>query len=369
MKMKLVVDAGASEVKIIYSLGRIIKDIKYLSFPSKVTTTSLTDSSGEFVQIGNEQRFLIGSSVVKEGTTISKMKVESLVPKVLATVGKIALREGIEEAINLDLILLLPLNEVNQESLEVELRESISQFIYCGKSYEVKLNSTQTYFEGFGLLAHFSSTMPLINQPKQTTALVILGFRNISLLILEEGTLNQKLSKSPKLGFYSCLEDTCNSASNIDPLQLLEVIKTKIKKEVGETGANVETGYSSYFDISLILNRTSPKFQNQVQSSLKTAISTAQTNYQNLVTEWLSENLPLQTKTLICAGGSLGFLNDELNSFAQTRKLQFENCYSLASSILLLEKDPQVRRTLIENSYPLRLADAFSLFKVKFDLN
>ena len=168
-KLTLVGDLGTSLSKVLYRVGRN-GSVKHLTMDAQhlILDADLIgnlNKSSEFgrpednawLQMDALDCHLVGrlAQEYRATTSIKSLKYESIVPKILAIVGAIAVKEKLSHSLKLDLAVLLPYGEFsNSLELEKELQESTSEFKFQGDTYQVDLQKYRFCPEGSGILSH-----------------------------------------------------------------------------------------------------------------------------------------------------------------------------------------------------------------------
>ncbi|WP_256874743.1 hypothetical protein [Nostoc sp. C057] len=105
-----------------------------------------------------------------------ELKYENAIPKTLAAVGAIAIRDSLKANFDLSLGLLLPYGEwEDRERLERGLTKALSSFSFRGKQFCINLINFQCLPEGGGLILTRSKKLGT-DFNKVNIAVVMLGF-------------------------------------------------------------------------------------------------------------------------------------------------------------------------------------------------
>ena len=244
--LTLVIDPGTSCTKSIYLKGRRGKP-KYSIASSVICPTAIASGAEEtYVKLpDDEQYYLVGDSAVqaKVQSSIRQLKSESLVPKTLGIIGQIAKDESLSNQFKLKLTLLLPMSETNdREFVQSELLKALQDFSYSGIPYQIKESSIGFRPEGSGIYSYLSRTMSADTIKNQTCAYLMFGYRNTSLLLIENGKLNQRNSHSTDLGFYNYLDLVAEYSSGLYRQDIQKAIVSQAIYGVGENCQQVVRG-------------------------------------------------------------------------------------------------------------------------------
>jgi hypothetical protein len=127
--------------------------------------------------------------------------------------GAIATRHCLPQQFRIKPNLLIPYNEfTSRESLHVALEQTLSRFSFCDREYTVTIEGgakgISTAFEGYGLLSNGrepNNKTALGKSLKDSTiAIVNIGYRDMSLLVLHKG--NCEVNQVANLGMASLLQ-------------------------------------------------------------------------------------------------------------------------------------------------------------------
>lgn len=367
--LTLVIDPGTSCTKSVYLKGRRGKP-KYSIASSVICPTAIVPRVEEtYVKLpDDEQYYLVGDSAVqaKVQSSIRQLKSESLIPKTLGIIGQIAQDESLPNQFKLKLTLLLPMSEANdQEFVRFELSKTLEDFNYSGINYQVKESSIEFRPEGSGVYSYLSRTMSADTIKNQTCAYLMFGYRNTSLLLIENGKLNHRNSHSTDLGFYNYLDLVAEYSSGLYRHDIQKAIISKAFYGVGENCQQVVRGFTSQIRIEDLIRSTNAKYQERERAAISTAIERADGEYWQLLSRWLQEMLPPlnQLDHVIYCGGSTPFIETPIQQFFQDWNGELLN--TDAMSIQMLEQlslSPIAQSKFVEQYLPIRLADAWGEF-------
>ena len=367
--LTLVIDPGTSCTKSIYLKGRRGKP-KYSIASSVICPTAIAPKAEEtYVKLPDEEQYyLVGESAVqaKVQLSIRQLKSESLIPKALGIIGQIAQSESLPNQFKLKLTLLLPMSEANdQEFVQSELSKALQNFNYSGVDYQIEESSIGFRPEGSGVYSYLSRTMNADTIKNQTCAYLMFGYRNTSLLLIENGRLNYRSSHSTDLGFYNYLDLVAEYSSGLYRQDIQKAIISEAIYGVGENCQQVVRGFTSQIRIEDLIRSTNAKYREREQAAISAAMKRANGEYWQLLFRWLQEMLPPlgQLDRIIYCGGSTSFIETPIQQFFQDWNGELLN--TDAMSIQMLEKlnlSPIAQSKFIEQYLPIRLADAWGEF-------
>jgi hypothetical protein len=316
----------------------------------------------------DEQYYLVGDSAVQAEvqSSIRQLKSESLIPKTLGIIGQIAQDESLQNQFKLKLTLLLPMSEANdREFVRFELLKALQDFNYSGISYQIKESSIEFRPEGSGVYSYLSRTTSADTIKNQTCAYLMFGYRNTSLLLIENGKFNHRNSHSTDLGFYNYLDLVAEYSSGLYRHDIQKAIISKAIYGVGKNCQQVIQGFTSQIRIEDLIRSTNTKYQERERGLISAAIGRADGEYWQLLSRWLQEMLPPlgQLDLVIYCGGSTFFIETPIQKFFKDWHGDLLN--TNAMSIQMLEQlslSPIAQSKFIEQYLPIRLADAWGEF-------
>ncbi|MEN9566287.1 MAG: hypothetical protein RLZZ69_1483 [Cyanobacteriota bacterium] len=367
--LTLVIDPGTSCTKGIFSQGRRGKP-KFLVTSAVICPTSIEPEGQEtYIKLPeDEQYYLVGDSAVqaKVKSSVRQLKSESMIPKVLGVIGQIAREESFPCQFQLKLTLLLPMSEMtDQEFLESELTRALGDFNYSGKSYQVAVSSMRFRPEGSGIYTYLSRYISPDLIKHQTCVYLMFGYRNTSLLLIENGRFNHSNSHSTDLGFYNYLDLVAKYSSGLYRDDIQQAIVTEASYGVGGNCQQVIKGFTSRIRIEDLIRSTSLKYQEREKTSISAAITRADLEYWQLLSLWLTEKLPPlgQIDQIIYCGGSTSFIEIPINDFFKGWKGTLLNTHAMSVDLLEKLNLPQASKNkFIQQYLPIRLADAWGEF-------
>ncbi|MDJ0567761.1 MAG: ParM/StbA family protein [Pleurocapsa sp. MO_192.B19] len=392
-RLTVVFDPGTSLSKILYVVNNgtvkwMTMGAEYLSLPSESAESLPIDSgmglpednawvrldkSGECHAVG----FVANN--YRATTSIKKLKQESLMFKILATIGAIAQREKLGGNFNLELGVLLPLSEYRLEhDWSTELKSALSGFYFQTQRLKVRLSDFLCMPEGYGIAMtnHLGSNAKKFIEGN--TAIIMLGYRNTSCLFFRRGTVSKPESGTTNLGFYTLLDKLIEKVPSFSREDVLKAIKIEFK-ESWERASNNKTyfTYSEEFatvDFASLVKSSEPESIQFESAKIKNAYDTSLNEYWSLLKNWLEEILP-RTKEIdafVFAGGSYDLLHSYFTDYV--RFLEAESLYTDSAKQLkkyLLWCDVPGKERFMRSNLALRFADAWGFFVdfAEYDLN
>lgn len=367
--LTLVIDPGTSCTKSIYAKGRRGKP-KFLVSSAVICPTSVEpNSEATYIKLSEEEQYyLVGYSAVqaKVKSSVRQLKSESIIPKVLGVVGQIAQKESLPKQFQLKMTLLLPMSEmIEQDFVESELTQALNNFNYSGIDYQVIPTSIRFRPEGRGIYTYLSRLTSLEEINNQTLVYLMFGYRNTSLLLLENGRFNRVNSHSTDLGFYNYLDLVAQYSSGLYRDDIQKAIITEAIYGVESNCQQAIKGFTSRIRIEDLIRSTSKKHQERERTVIVTAIKRADEEYWGLLSRWLSEKLPPlgQLDRVIYCGGSTPFIETLINDYFKDWQGKLFNTNKMGIELLeKLDLSHTSKNKFIEQYLPVRLADAWGEF-------
>lgn len=154
---------------------------------------------------------LVGNSATGYGSSFAADKIRIAAYQVAAALGTAAIYSGLEEY-HAVVSIAVPLNEFRyRKAVLAKLLEIGAEFEFCDRAQKFTV-TTSFYPEGSGLyLLHKKERESAISHRR--VVVLMMGHRNLSVLVYEGGKLNTNLSQtSDSLGFWNCFRSDASSA-------------------------------------------------------------------------------------------------------------------------------------------------------------
>jgi len=380
-KITLVCDLGTSKNKVLYSVGRggkvkhLVMGAEYFRLDSS-TSRNFVVTSGLgrpedncWLDFGGDIH-LVGrlAEENKASVSIKSLKYESVVPKILAILGSISYKEKLKTGFSVKLAILLPYGEMcDEELIQAELDTHIKEFKFQGNEFSVTLTSCVFIPEGFGILSHFLREKPPEDVQSSTLAVLMFGYRNTSLLVFQDGSLNRDLSNSTDFGFYNFSDTIIKRSSGLTRSAIQDAIVTRKERKIGKSGMG-EDIFCTFIDVEELVNVRDPSRAAAQKQSLQSVIDEAKSDYWSMVQGWLDERLPSSRKvdSLIYTGGTCDLILEELRSYlgVKYQTVDVSGTASIESELLSqLRLEGKSLAKFKDQHLPLRFSDAWSYFR------
>lgn len=363
VNLTMALDFGASLGRAIYTTNTgYLKPELLLLEPQVVEVPEIAIANYEKYRVGNatpqdsswvklgETYFAVGFLAKRQFNTIhclNSLKVDSAIPLTLSMVGAIAELKGLGTEFSLDLGVLLPWSEFkDREKLKTLLEISLSNFEYRGKNYSVALEKLNALPEGGGLFARgraATKSMPLKRLSEVNLVVIMLGYRNASILVVERGQLTTGLTSD--LGFSQMISKVKTFTSGQSEERLIPAICSA--KEVGER--TLER-----------LARSQRKELREVEKQeIKEAIEDAQKEYLATLSNWIAQQIPphLELDEILIGGGTARYLKSDLTKLLKPYGAQLNWVRSLERRVGQTFEDEVSKDYLAP-----RLVDVYGLF-------
>ena len=382
--LKIVFDPGTSLSKIFYVLDDgtvkyMAMNPEYLLLPSESAESLPVDSGmgkpedNAWVRLSpNEDCHAVGTVAKNYRGTfgIKKLKQESLIFKVLATVGAIAQTLNLETRFQLELGVLLPYSEYakGKESKE-KLEEALSNFLFQTKKLNVKLTRFAVLPEGYGIARNHSKNDYLNGFKEENTVVIMAGFRNTSCLFFRQGTFSKSESGTTDLGFYTVIDKLIEKVPGLTRSDFLKSLSSEYKEDNW-----IDRSYD-YERVSINFSYLAKELKNmgseecarisQEIEAIEKAYTLCLKEYCILLQNWLEETLPKQSDidTLIFAGGSYDLLSDWWSSYLINSEIRvLENQMESNLTRQLFHSDRTGLKGFVKDNLASRFADAWGFF-------
>jgi len=270
---------------------------------------------------------------------LSEPKFELAVYKTLAVVGTLAQKKSLSNGASIHLGVLLPYGEYEDRKLfERLVTEALAGFRFRGVEYSFELETFLCRPEGFGLISRGRTPGSSLKDLK--IAVVMIGFRNISVLIMDRGMISQGITED--LGFNKLVSCVQRLVSGQKPLKLAAAIS--------KAGSRISTKALAH-----LVRVQDPSLRDTEISQIRSAVGTAREEYWISLASWLRSRIPSDVNEIIFAGGTAHYLTRELNSlFPHAEKVW---CDHLESQI-----NHNFFHDVSNHGLEFRLTDNYGLF-------
>ena len=245
-------------------------------------------------------------------------KFELAVYKTLAAVWVIKQKYKLPESFQISLALLLPPGEFEDSALlKPMLKDALIEFDTPTGILNASLVGYECFPESAGIYAMYcKNTGEAIR--RKVIAIVMLGYRNASMIISRRGILNR--GKTTNLGMAKMVEKVMERTSGLEVEQLTQAI----------VNAAFELKPQHFYSIC-----TSSSHQNSDVEKIISAVSTSRAEYVVTLANWLKEVLPHPNELdeLIICGGTADYLRTELDEMFPVTPIEWHGGIEIPQSL------------------------------------
>ena len=300
------------------------------AYPEKVAWVQLDD---EIAAVGQFAQNFAGDMGLVE------RKERRAIHKILAVLGSIQERLQLSERTAAILSVMLPVTEFSdRKKLQSSIQEAAASFTFRGKALSIEFQKLQILPEGFGLFLTLRAELikQQINPRNRNILVLMLGHRNLSLLIFQNGVL-QDTSRSDGPGFFNAVK-------------------------IAASLQGLPEG-TPHLTEAIAMNHASLRVAGQLMPiNLKATNLAAREGYWKQVKTYLENHLPGGEYDVIVAGGAGTVIETELNTLFQQMDLPGRLSFGEGLKYqlqALLQDNPDLRS---QPSLIARMADSYAVF-------
>ncbi|WP_341532231.1 ParM/StbA family protein (plasmid) [Nostoc sp. UHCC 0302] len=228
---------------------------------------------------------------------LEQPKFESAIYKTLAVVGAIAQKKSLANGTTIRLGILFPYGEYSDRKLFSDsVAAALLNFRFRGEQRSFQLEDFVCRPEGFGLLSRGRSQTG--NLAERKIAVVMIGYRNASILIMDRGVMTNGLTED--LGFHKLVKAVQRQVAGQKSLTLAAAIC--------DAGSKINPKA-----LAPLVRVQDPSLQSLEVSQIKTAIAQSREEYWLLLSSYLQNHIPSDIDEIIFAGGTSHYLRSDLN--------------------------------------------------------
>lgn len=349
--LKLAVDPGGSFLKCFYTLESfkpelLLMEPEVATVPleslqayeqSKIGNSSPENSAWIEYQNSFQAVGFLARKRFNADLQLQRRKFELALPKVLAMVGAISNKHDLPNNSSIQLGILLPWGEYQDRALFQQLiTQALADYKFKGQPKSFKLDAFVCLPEGGGILTR--GRAPGSSIKDQTIAVIMLGYRDTSILVIERGEMSK--GKTEPLGFSKMIESVMSQTSGLNPHQLTAVIC--------KAGRNINT--KALEELAMV----DAAYKEHEITTIKNAITNGRKEYWMMLSNWLKLQVPRDVDEVIIGGGTAHYFRSQLNNLFSTTKVNW--CDHLETQIT--DNFSQVAA----KSLQYRLTDVYGLF-------
>lgn len=263
-----------------------------------------------------------------------ELKYERAVYKTLAAIWVVKEKLKLPSQIRIVLSVLLPPGEFkNKVEFEQLVRTFSANYLAVGFQMQVDCVMFKCLPEGAGIfLSHQKQVGQALKQ--RVYAVVMVGFRNASVLISKRGIVSKE-GKMSDLGMVRMLEKVVAATSG----QTVE----RLTRAIAEAGSDIDTR-----PLVRVLRSRSKEGRTCELTTIVKVIRTARHEYIAALTSWLDQVVPPDVEEILFCGGTADYIKKELNSHYPATPCIFSGV--------------AVPKSVDKHSLGNRLADVYSAF-------
>lgn len=250
---------------------------------------------------GNYRAIGYLASVQYNAISLLKPKKHSLaVYRTLAAVWVVQQRLKLPKTMVVAMSVLLPPGELSDSQMFLKnLKEALSSFETPTGRLKVKTTELICYPEGSGVyFLHCYHSGEIIK--KKVFALIMLGYRNASVLLSRKGMVTE--AESMDLGMIRYLELIRKKTSGLKPEQIVKAISQ------ASASNPLPRDFLSLTELNLSMDLR----KEQAEQILEAVINSKQ-EYLTAIQGWFSEVLPSELEEVVFCGGTVDYFQKELD--------------------------------------------------------
>ena len=258
--------------------------------------------------VQNSSSKVIGSLAKKfHGfTLLQPAKYELAIFKTLALLWVVKEKLNLPTHFDIKLGLLIPPGEYNDRfELQNLLIEACKSFDTPSGKMSVNILDFDCKPESGGIILYLKK-ISKYQFEERNISVVMLGYRNASLICLKRGQVVEKISS--QLGMHYMVKRFAEFTGKNNPLsELMPII--------------VNSQHNSESDDPYLCRLISTTFINNKDyqlNRLKQGITNSRAEYLQVLKNWLSECIPLDTDLIVYCGGTAEYLREDLSNFKST---------------------------------------------------
>jgi hypothetical protein len=330
-EVTLTIDFGGSGTKAIAQI-RGGKPIAIWMEPSvieasKISLTFQTRNLGNaypentsWVGVGEDYRAVgyLARSIYSATPGLKPRKYEMALYKTLAVAWAIKQKFKLSESFDISLALLLPPGEFEDSALlKPMLRDALAEFDSPTGKVNANLIGYECFPEGGGIYAMYcKNTGEAIR--RKVIALVMLGYRNASVMISRRGILNR--GKTANLGMVKMVDLVIDRTSGLSTEELI--------KAIALSGNEPKPQHFHHLC-------SSNKHRDTEIEKIIAAVHSSREEYGIALTNWLKEVLPSRNELdeVIICGGTADYLREELDTVFPTTPVIWHGSVEIPSNL------------------------------------
>ncbi|WP_219907695.1 ParM/StbA family protein [Aphanothece hegewaldii] len=254
-----------------------------------------------------------------ENPRLTQPKIATALSKTLAAIWVLKEQLRLSNTIRLDLCCVLPIGEYqDKDKLKRQLEKAFHEFETPSGQLKVELSEFNCKPEGAGVYMMHTRKRGVEAQQK-ILAVVMLGYRNTSVLVFRQGNLVDKATS---------------------PLGFARLLKNVIAQTSGQTLERLAPSVVQYLegkDDSGLLSILLSDEPIEELAQLKNAIAIAQEKHQIELCGWLNEIIPRLSEEIVLCGGTADTLQNYLFKLWNSQEIYLHGGVELPEDIKALK--------------------------------
>ncbi|HEY9796723.1 MAG TPA: ParM/StbA family protein [Leptolyngbyaceae cyanobacterium] len=348
----LVLDYGGSATKGVYADSSLqekllVMEPEVISLPKSAIANYEKTKMGKaqpvdaaWVSVENDSCYVVGylaQSRFNGNPGLSSLKYERAFPKTLAAVWVAAQELKLGNKFNAAIAVLLPAGEYeNGADLEELLTDGLKDFQTPTGKMSVNLTHFECKPEGGGVyMVHRSQLGEAAG--RKTVAVVMVGYRNASILLSERGQVNKRVTST--LGFIKLVDLVENRIAGLPST-------AQLTRAIARAGEKIEARHLLPLAMSSV-----PEARSKEAQKIADAVAACRVEYASVLCSWLREVLPRKVsldEAILC-GGTAEYMRPELESHFAHAQISWHGCVELPEQL----QDPELGS---------RLCDAYGMY-------
>jgi hypothetical protein len=236
---------------------------------------------------------------------LDQLKFERAFYKVLAAIGAIAQREAIDSRFEVQVAMVLPFGEYSKRKpLKQQLEQGLKSFYFRGQRFRGAMPNFLCAPEGGGYMWNMLQQLGEEVFQKKVIVVLMVGHRDVSCLIIRQGSVVQSESVTAALGFATLLDKVVKRTAGQN--------STALTADVFRIGSDAQPGNLT---IRTLIRSTQTENIEFEAKEIAQAIAIARTEYWGLLKDWMAGVLPARLDYLVIGGGAAQYLKPELDAF------------------------------------------------------
>jgi len=279
------------------------------------------------------------------------LKIDSAIPLMLAMLGVIAQKHRLAPKFKVNMSILLPWSEYkDKERFEEEIEEAMKSFSFRGEEYTLELKTFAALPEGGGLLARGrvprKAEKEIRPQKSSNILILIMGYRNSSLLAVQKGELIKGLTSD--FGFSKMVNRILELTSGQREERLIPVICEIASKKNPEK-----------IILEKLVRTTIKELELAEVETLKSAIENARNEYVLMLRNWLQQQIPVNNiDEILIGGGTAKYLKKEITESLKVYRGAELNWLEDIEKRIIATFGERVKK----DDLAVRLTDVFTLY-------